>query len=75
MNAIGYITGVFDTLRSVTHCAPAAVTAGQVAELVRGHLEAAPSVRHLTADQHVGYVLKSTWPCAEQRRNNGGQSL
>ena len=73
VNAVGYITGVFDTLRSVTHCAPGSVSAGQVTDMVRAHLEANPSVRHITADQHIAYVLKATWPCPERR--NRGDSL
>ena len=71
VNAVGYITGVSDATRSVTHCPPENVTAGQITDMVKQHLESIPSLRHLTADQHVVYVLKKAWPCANSR----GQSL
>lgn len=75
VHALGYVIGIYDALQGVTHCPPANVTAGQVADMVRQHLEAAPSLRHLTGDRHVSYVLKRAWPCADSRRNNRDDSL
>ena len=69
VHAVGYITGVSDATRGVTHCPPSNVSAGQITDMVRLHLESVPSVRHLTADTHVTYVLKKAWPCAEQKKN------
>ena len=66
LQALGYITGVFDATRGYVHCSPDNVTAGQITDMMKTHLESAPSVRHLPADQHVAYVMKKTWPCAEK---------
>lgn len=66
INAVGYIMGVSDATRSVTHCPPENVTAGQIGDMVKKHLESNPGVRHLTADQHVTYVLQKSWPCAKK---------
>ena len=68
MNALGYVTGVADTLYGVTHCAPANVTAGQITDMVRNYLENVPATRHHSADRHVHHVLKSAWPCPERGR-------
>lgn len=77
VHAVGYITGVADAVHGVAYCPPPTITAGQITDMVKQHLEQLPSMRHLSADQHVIFVLKRTWPCAEgsSRRNNGGQSL
>ena len=64
--AIGYVMGVFDATRSVEHCPPDNVTAGQVRDMVRNHLEATPSTRHYTADVQVRYVLGRAWPCTKK---------
>jgi hypothetical protein len=72
IHAIGYITGVYDTLQGVTHCPPGNVTAGQVTDMVRNYLEANPDNRHNTADRLVGLVLRRAWPCAS---SSGGRTL
>lgn len=68
---IGYVMGVFDSFQGGSHCPPANVTAGQVTDMVRNHLEASPELRHLSADRHVNYILKKTWPCPERRGGAG----
>lgn len=67
---IGYIMGVFDSSRGVAHCPPENVTAGQIRDMVRQHLEATPSLRHHVADIQVRFVLKQAWPCAKGGSNN-----
>lgn len=66
MVAMGYVIGVFDTTRSEAHCPPENVTAGQVRDMVKNHLEAMPTIRHLSADVQVRYVLNRAWPCAKK---------
>ena len=70
MNAIGYVTGVADTLSGVTYCGPSTITAGQVYDMVKQYLEAAPSMRHFSADSLINRVLSNAWPCAKK-----GQAL
>ncbi len=71
VNALGYITGVADALRGVTHCPPNNVTAGQLADMVKQHLEAVPGVRHYAADLHISHVMKAAWPCAAAKPGKG----
>jgi len=70
IHALGYITGVYDTLQHISHCPPPNVSAGQVGDMVKNYLEANPDTRHNTADRIVGLVLKNSWPCAA-RPNTG----
>jgi hypothetical protein len=72
MNAIGYVTGVADTLMGVTYCPPTNMTAGQVYDMTKQYLETYPATRHMSADSIINRVLKSAWPCAERR---GGSNL
>lgn len=65
MVALGYIMGVADTTRGAVHCGPAGITAGQVRDMVRNHLEATAELRHYTADVIIQFVLKRAWPCAK----------
>lgn len=71
--ANGYIMGAFDSGAGITHCPPAGVTFGQVSDMVRQTLQAAPSVRHLAADSFVTYTLSNAWPCANKKQR--GQNL
>jgi hypothetical protein len=66
MLGLGYVMGVFDTARGVEHCPPDNITAGQVRDMVRQHLVNSPSIRNITADLQVRYVLKTAWPCAKK---------
>lgn len=63
---LGYIMGVADATRNMTHCAPAEVTAGQINDMVKKHLANTAELRHYTADIIVSYVLKKAWPCANK---------
>jgi len=73
VQALGYVMGVFDATRGVDHCPPDNITAGQVRDMVRNHLEASPAVRHFTGDTQVRYVLGRAWPCP--KKNNGGSGV
>jgi hypothetical protein len=71
IHALGYVIGVYDTLQNLTHCPPVNVTAGQIGDMVKNHLEANPDTRHNTADRIVGLVLKNAWPCAAKPSGRG----
>ena len=73
--ALGYIMGVSDSHRGVTHCnVPASVTAGQMRDIVKQHLESNPHTRHQTADVLVSRALTAIWPCP-QRGNQRGSGV
>ena len=38
VNAVGYITGVSDTIRGAASCPPDNITAGQITEIGRAHV-------------------------------------
>ena len=71
-NAIGYITGVADTLSGITVCGPAgtAVPASQVYDIVKQYLKDNPSLRHLSGDRLVNRALERVFPCQKK-----GQAL
>ena len=64
--ALGYIMGVTDALRGVTHCVAENVTAGQIHDMVQQYLKENPSLRHFTADLIVSRVLGRVWPCPKK---------
>lgn len=70
--ALGYVMGVHDALRSVTHCSPTTTTSGQVHDMVHVFLITNPQHRHASGDSIISHVLTARWPC-EQRK--GGQQI
>ena len=70
MMALGYVGGVFDAGQSVTHCAPATVTLGQVRDMAKNHMIINPESRNSSADSIILNILRRTWPC-----RNGGQPI
>jgi len=65
-SAIGYIMGVSDALRGQTHCPPTTVTSGQITDMVKQQLTNYPSLRHMSGDAHISYLLNKTWPCPKK---------
>jgi hypothetical protein len=61
--AIGYVVGVYDTMKDVAFCPPANVTVGQIHDMVKQALEQIPSIRNNTGDIIVQGVLGAEWPC------------
>lgn len=68
----GYVVGVADAVRGTLFCPPANMTVGQLSDIVKNFLANTPAIRHIQGDVIVGHVLKSLWPCQEQR---GGKQL
>ena len=64
--ALGYITGVHDALEGTNHCSPTNVTAGQVRDVVRRHLDQNPEFRNFDADILARVALSKAWPCASK---------
>ena len=65
-NAIGYVTGVADTLTGITVCGPnggSGIPAQQVYDIVKQYLQDHPGTRHLSADRLVGRALERVFPC------------
>lgn len=66
MAGLGFIIGVFDASQRIDHCAPDNITAGQVRDMVRQHMDSTPSLRHYAADVQVRFVLSRAWPCPKK---------
>lgn len=73
MHALGFVKGVADVYVNVTFCPPrnANITAGQISDMVRNHLEMNPATRHQTAESLINGVLMKAWPCPT---NNKGRT-
>ena len=71
-NAIGYVTGVADTLTGVVVCSPggSGVPASQIYDITKQYLEENPSIRHYSADRLIGRALGRVFPCPKK-----GQAL
>ncbi len=68
MFALGYVIGVTDTFSNATVCPPENVTAGQVQDIIKKHLEDNPATRHYTADSIIRNKLEKVWPCQSRSR-------
>ncbi len=67
MLALGYVMGVADTITNATVCPPDNITAGQVQDIIKRHLETNPAIRHYTADSIIKNKLEEVWPCRRGR--------
>ena len=66
-NAMGYVTGVADTLTNITICGPkSGVPASQIYDIVKQYLQENPSIRHLSADRIVNSALSQVFPCQKK---------
>lgn len=64
--ALGFIAGVNDANRGVTHCPVRGVTLGQLKDMTQAFLREKPQIRHLGAADAVSYVLAQAWPCPKK---------
>jgi hypothetical protein len=65
--ALGYVLGVTDALYSIVVCPPTNITAGQLTDIIRKHLEDNPGSRHYSADSIIANKLTAMWPCQSGR--------
>jgi hypothetical protein len=63
MYALGYVTGVVDSLNQVVFCMPSTVTVGQVNDMIRNYLRNTPAERHLPADVIISKAFGVAFPC------------
>lgn len=61
--ALGYITGVADSVDGSVYCPPGNVTTGQLRDMVRNFLERQPQFRAATGDTIVRAVAQAAFPC------------
>lgn len=62
-HAYGYVSGIYDTMKTYAFCPPSSVTVGQVNDMVQQFLETNPQHRSHAGDQIVVHVLRRAWPC------------
>ena len=63
--AMGYIQGVYDTLKSVTVCSPPGITVGQIERIVIKYFDENPEVWNISADRIVSAALSKAFPCKQ----------
>ena len=73
--SIGYIQGVVDAHSSLFFCPPTNVTAGQVRDMVKNHLDANPQIRHIAAERIIREQFEKVWPCRNRGSGGGGTRL
>ncbi len=61
--AQGYILGVHDAQRSITHCSPANLSGERLVVMARVHLESQIDLHNSTADVILGQMMRDAWPC------------
>lgn len=71
MQALGYVMGASDVGYGTNHCPPSNVTAGQMEDIVKRHLNNNPATRHFTADSIIYRALRNVFPCQQ----SGGRAL
>lgn len=64
--ADGYLMGVHDLGRGAVHCSPSSVTLKQLRDMTGQFLDAAPSIRHRSADHLVSLLMAEAWPCPKK---------
>lgn len=69
---LGYIMAVSDVGHGIDHCAPAAVTAGQLRDLVHKWLRENPADRHHSGADIIMHVLQEAYPCNHRRDSRSG---
>lgn len=69
--SMGYIAGVADANHSIAYCPPAGINLGQLRDMTEQYLVANPSVRNLSGDVLIGYMLNKRWPCKTQPSGRG----
>lgn len=74
LNGMGYVAGVFDSHKTLTHCAPdnSGITAGQITDIAVAYLRNRPAVRNMSADVLLREAFKQVWPCPV--KNNSGRA-
>lgn len=66
MVGMGYVQGVMDAHTRALYCPPNGITAGQVTDMAKKHLEENPAIRHFAADGILAQLFKPIWPCPKK---------
>lgn len=67
LSAIGYVSGVIDSLAGIAFCPPRGATVGQAEDIVARHLLTNPGTRHKPAVLLTAEALAAAWPCKRAR--------
>ncbi|MDB5854551.1 MAG: Rap1a immunity protein [Herminiimonas sp.] len=67
--ALGYVTGVVDTLDSLVVCSPPDVKLRETTRVVYDYLKGHPQMATLPAHRAIAEALGDAWPCAKKEGN------
>lgn len=64
--ALGYVTGVVDTLDGIVVCSPPTVKLRQTTQVVYNYLKSHPEMESQPAHRAIAEALGDAWPCAKK---------
>jgi hypothetical protein len=64
--AIGYVTGVVDTLDGIVVCSPPSVKLRETTQVVYDYLKGHPQMASLPAHRAIAEALGNAWPCTKK---------
>jgi hypothetical protein len=64
--ALGYVTGVVDTLDGIVVCSPPGVKLRETTRVVYDYLKGHPQMASLPAHRAIAEALGDAWPCAKK---------
>lgn len=73
--AMGYVIGVHDATKTVSHCSPPNITQGQVVSVFLKRVEVVPEYWNKSADRLVVAALSTAWPCEDQEETPSSNLL
>lgn len=69
MFAIGYVTGVADTMNHGPYCLQNGMTVGQISDTIKVALERTPQIRNEAADVLIVAILSKHFPCKGRKQS------
>ena len=69
MFAVGYVTGVADSMDQSLYCLQNGMTIGQVSDTIQVALERTPQIRNEPADVLIVAILSKHYPCKGRKQS------
>ena len=69
MFAVGYVTGVADSMNQSLYCLQNGMTVGQISDTIKVALERTPQIRNEPADVLIVAILSKHYPCKGRKQS------
>lgn len=63
-----YVAGVFDAYEGAVHCTPETVTLERIVDMTKTYLRSDSTDTSKPADELIGRMLGTIWPCSEKSK-------